>query len=196
MLFRSKQNFFTAHSTASGRCEQGNGVLRALGFIKSSNILQALSNLRDKVDAQFHGYLERSVAKTSKEWSCASIVDKSVMSMYSETVLTRLEDEFKQSKRGYSVAPLGGDRYKVSYAGDGKEHMPHTVSWHIEKNNLGTPIPTCTCSLHASGGYPCRYIIVVAVARREKIKTCFFDGRLEKDQVPFIEGRKFASVNY
>ena len=53
--------------------------------------------------------------------------------MYSEAVLTRLEDEFKQSKRGYSVAPLIGDRYKVSYAGHDKEHMPHTVSWHIEK---------------------------------------------------------------
>ena len=36
------------------------------------------------------------------------------------------------------MAPLGGDRYKVSYAGDGKKHMPHTVPWHIEKNNLGT----------------------------------------------------------
>ena len=43
-----KQNFFTAHSTASGRCEQGNGVLRALGFTKSGGMLQALSNLRDR----------------------------------------------------------------------------------------------------------------------------------------------------
>ena len=74
--------------------------------------------------------------------------------------------------------------------------MPHSVSWCIEKNSLGTSIPTCTCSLHASGGYPCRHIISVAVARREKIKTSFFNDRLEKDQVPFIEGRKLASVNY
>ena len=94
------------------------------------------------------------------------------------------------------MTSLIGDRHKVSYAGDGKEHIPHTVSWHIEKNNLGTPIPTCTCSLHASGGYPCRLIIVIAVTRREKIKTSFFNDRLEKDQVPFIEGRKLASVNY
>ena len=50
------------------------------------------------MNAQFHGYLERSVAKTSKEWSCASVVDESVLSMYSEAVLTKLEDEFKQSK--------------------------------------------------------------------------------------------------
>ena len=193
-----KQNFFTARSTASGRCEQRNGILRALGFTKSSSMLQALSNLRDKVNSQFHRYLERSVAKTSKEWNCASVADESVLSMYSEAVFTRLEDEFKQSKRGYSVDPLGGDRYKVSYAGDDKEHMPHTVSWHIEKNSLGTPIPTCTCSLHTSGGYPCRHIIiVVAVARREKIKiSFFFNDRLERDQVPFIEGRKLASVNY
>ena len=62
-----KQNFFTAHSTASGRCEQGNGVLRALGFTKSGGILQALSNLRDKVNSQFHGYLERTLTKPSKE---------------------------------------------------------------------------------------------------------------------------------
>ena len=52
-----KQNFFTAHSTASGRCEQGNGVLRTLVFTKSGDMLKALSNLRDKVNSQFHRYL-------------------------------------------------------------------------------------------------------------------------------------------
>ena len=123
-------------------------------------------------------------------------MDESVLSTYSEAVLMRLDDEFKQSERGYRVTPLGGDRYKVSYTGDGKEHMPHSVSWCTEENSLGTPIPTCTCSLHASGGYPCRHIISVAVARGEKIKTSFFNDRLEKDQVPFMEGRKLASVNY
>ena len=54
-------------------------------------------------------------------------MDESVLSTYSEAVLMRLEDEFKQSERGYRVTPLGGDRYKVSYTGDGKEHMPHSV---------------------------------------------------------------------
>ena len=170
--------------------------MRTLGFTNPGDMLQALSNLRDKVNSQFHGYLERTLAKSSKEWSCASVVDESVLSTYSEAVLMRLDDEFKQSERGYRVTPLGGDRYKVSYTGDGKEHMPHSVSWCTEKNSLGTPIPTCTCSLHASGGYPCRHIISVAVARREKVKTSSFDDRLEKDQVPFIEGRKLASVNY
>ena len=124
-----KQNFFTAHSTASGRCEQGNGVLRTLGFTNPGDMLKALSNLRDKVNSQFHGYLERTLARSSKEWSCASVVDESVLSTYSEAVLMRLEEEFKQSERGYRVTPLGGDRYKVSYTGDGKEHMPHSVSW-------------------------------------------------------------------
>ena len=44
-------------------------------------------------------------------------------------------------------------------------------------------------------GYPCRHIISVAVARGERIKTSFFNDRLERDQVPFIEGRNLASVN-
>ena len=42
-------------------------------------------------------------------------MDESVLSTYGEAVLMRLEDEFKQSERGYRVTPLGGDRYKVSY---------------------------------------------------------------------------------
>ena len=73
--------------------------------------------------------------------------------------------------------------------------MPHTVSWCTSLNSLGVPIPTCTCSLHASGSHPCRHIIAVAVHREEKIKASFFNDRFEKDQVPFTKG-KAASVNY
>ena len=86
--------------------------MRTLGFTKSGGMLQALSNLRDKVNSQFHRYLQRTLAKSSKEWSCASVVDESVLSTYSEAVLMRLDDEFKLSDRGYRVTPLGGDRYK------------------------------------------------------------------------------------
>ena len=73
--------------------------------------------------------------------------------------------------------------------------MPHTVSWCTSLNSLGVPIPTCTCSLHASGGHPCRHIIAVAAHRKETVKASFFNDRFEKDQVPFTKG-KAASVNY
>ena len=190
-----KQNFFTATSTASGRCEQENGVLRSLGFTATGGTVQALSSLRDKVVLQFQHYFDRTLKAVPTEWNFSSIVDESVLTTFTEAILKRFEGEYILSKRGYAITPPNGPIYKVTYNGDGKAHMPHTVSWCTSLNSLGVPIPTCTCSLHASGGHPCRHIIAVAAHREETVKASFFNDRFEKDQVPFTKG-KAASVNY
>ena len=83
-----KQNFFTATSTANGRCEQGNGALRSLGFTASGGIVQALSSFRDNVVLQFQHYLERSLKAVPTEWSFSSaVVDESVLTTFSEAHL-------------------------------------------------------------------------------------------------------------
>ena len=75
-----KQNFFTATSTASGRCEQGNGVLRSLGFTPTGGMVQALSSFRDKVVLQFQHYLDRTLKAVPTEWSfLPEDVDESVL---------------------------------------------------------------------------------------------------------------------
>ena len=145
---------------------------------------------------QFQHYLERSLKAVSIEWSfLLADVDESVLTTFSEAILKRFEGEYNLSKRGYEITLARDSIYKVRYNGDGKAHMPHTVSWCTNSNSLGVPVPTCTCSLHASGGHPCRHIIAVAAYRKEKIKASFFNDRFEKDQVPFTKG-KAASVNY
>ena len=82
-----KQNFFTATSTASGRCEQENGVLRSLGFTATGGTVQALSSLRDNVVLQFQHYLERTLKAVPTEWNFSSIVDESVLTTFTEAIL-------------------------------------------------------------------------------------------------------------
>ena len=145
---------------------------------------------------RFQHYPERSLKAVPIEWSFSSaVVDESVLTAFSEAILKRFEGEYNLSKRGYDITPTRDSIYNVRYNGDGKAHMPHTVSWCTNSNSLGVPVPTCTCSLHASGGHPCRHIIAVAAYRKEKIKASFFNDRFEKDKVPSQKG-KAASVNY
>ena len=65
-----------------------------------------------------------------------------------------------------------------------------------KKNNLGRPVVTCTCSLHASGGYPCRHIISVALKKKEKITQDFFNDRMMKSQAKFLDGSSKPMENY
>ena len=191
-----KQNFFTATSTASGRCEQGNGALRSLGFIASGGIVQALSSFRDNVVLQFQHYLERSLKAVPIEWSFSSaVVDESVLTTFSEAISKRFEVSTTSQKRGYDITLASCSIYKVRYNGDGKAHMPHTVSWCTNSNSLGVPVPTCTCSLHASGGHPCRHITAVAVYRKERSRRPSSMTGLKKVRSLSQKG-KTASVNY
>ena len=86
-----KQNFFTATSTASGRCEQGNGVLRSLGFVPTGGTAHGLSDFRDKVALQFQHYLDRTLKPVLTEWNFSSIVDESVLATFTEAILKRFE---------------------------------------------------------------------------------------------------------
>ena len=86
---------------------------------------------------QFQHYLERSLKAVPTEWSFSSaVVDESVLTTFSEAILKRFEGEYNLSKRGYEITLARDYIYKVRYNGDGKAHMPHTVSWCTNSNSL------------------------------------------------------------
>lgn len=166
--------FFTAHSTASGRCEKGNSILRELGFTNPSNFIKTLHTFQMKVEQQYDQYIRDTLLPQSTCSIDATLLEKDVSGLYSECVLKKLEKEYTFAVKGYTVDCVGENTYRVSYNADGKPHLPYNVKWFVEKNNQNEAVCTCDCSFHASAGYPCRHIISTALFKKAKITKSFF----------------------
>lgn len=192
-------NFFTARSTASGRCEKGNSILRQIGFTNPGCFVKSLELFRDTISKHFESYIKSTFSPSyNGGWMDFSLFDEKLPELFTKPILEKVKAEYEIAKKGYQLKSIADktNTYQVSYNGDAKDHLAHEVCWMTRKNTSGSPVVTCTCSLHASGGYPCRHIISVALERKEKITQNFFNDRMMKSQGKFLDGSSKPMENY
>ena len=192
-------NFFTARSTASGRCEEGNSILRQIGFTELGCLTKSLESFRDTISKHFESYIKSTFSPSyNGGWMDFSLFDEKLPELFTKSILEKVKAEYEIAKKGYQLKSIADktNTYQVSYNGDAKNHLAHEVCWMTRKNISGSPVATCTCSLHASGGYPCRHIISVALERKEKITQNFFNDRMMKSQAKFLDGISKPMENY
>lgn len=193
-----KQNYYTAESTASGRCEGMNGMLRTYGFKRSGGLIQSLTRFRDVINMDFHKYISKLYKPTSIPIKLLDVCEKEVLDTLTQPIIGKLKDQFELAIKGYDIKPVNDKEYIVTFNGTSETtHNAYSVTLNKYTNNLGRFIPTCDCSTHARGGYPCRHIISVYLKKKQKLSSSCFNDRFKLDQIPFLENvQNQAEINF
>lgn len=195
-----KQNFFTAGSTASGRCEERNRMLRRYGFKKSGGLIRVITRFKDVVNCQYDDYKRDSLVTMEVPQIFATIVDQSFQSLYTESLYKSLQKQFvlahkwdpttknfDLTQKGYDVTLTsdGIDKtYSVICKGDG--YSPYVVSWPANDSGPEASGPRCSCSINFNQGHPCRHIISVCFTMGKKLTNASINNRFERDQGSFL----------